>query len=591
MTHAHSPAASSWRRPTRRAAVWHALKVVVHRLLRGLRNLHPAAPRRLPVGRQWTAAPVVAEQRSPLWTGDRDDEFILCCGKVQNLRLAARAWHGVEVAPEQVVSFWAQLGRPSARRGFAVGREIIAGCVVPTLAGGLCQLSNALASAAQAAGIRLREHHHHSARVAGVASPFPLDATVAWNYVDLQLVADWPFRVEVELTADELGLRIRSPRPTAIPQAPARNVIIPVQTEQRPAARGCLSCDEQGCFRHRRGPMPTQARRAVLLSERTPEFAQWLAGLGDADWLVPWVRPARRARAWQPPTNAPVTVARWATWRRMLGQRLARGEGGARQAGRLAGAGLLARAYVAALRVEHTELVLAQDLLVPLWRSGALGGRAFDVLLTELPAGTLQQRLDAAAAGQPAAASLRDFRVDADWLADEWAALRAARRRVTAHAEVAVLLQAQGLSCIRLPWHMPALPPRPPRVRDGVPTWVLPASALARKGALEVAAAARQLGARVLVLGSPPADAMPWQGVDWRAVGYASDWLAQADVVVLPAYVEHQPRALLQALAAGVPVVASAACGLGDLPGWHAVPAGDVAALVSVLREILAAPG
>ncbi len=67
-----------------------------------------------------------------------------------------------------------------------------------------------------------------------------------------------------------------------------------------------------------------------------------------------------------------------------------------------------------------------------------------------------------------------------------------------------------------------------------------------------MAEVARALRARVLILGSAPGDLEPWRGVDWHAVGYVSDWLAQSDVVVLPAFVEHQPRALLRALQSGV---------------------------------------
>ncbi len=148
---------------------------------------------------------------------------------------------------------------------------------------------------------------------------------------------------------------------------------------------------------------------------------------------------------------------------------------------------------------------------------------------------------------------------------------------------------AAGLSVDRLPWITPAAPsPHPPlRKHSGQPTLTLAASALARKGAREVATVARQLGARVLILGSPPSDEALWSGIDWRCVGYSSPWLEETDVAVLPAYVEHQPRALLQALAAGVPVVASRACGLEPQAGWVEVEPGDIAALENAVRPWL----
>jgi glycosyltransferase involved in cell wall biosynthesis len=115
------------------------------------------------------------------------------------------------------------------------------------------------------------------------------------------------------------------------------------------------------------------------------------------------------------------------------------------------------------------------------------------------------------------------------------------------------------------------------------------ASALARKGSLEMAEAMRRLGWRLMVLGTPAADARTWHGIDvvpatWRD----PSWLARADVVALPAFVEHAPRALLDAIAQGIPVVASPACGLPPALGAIEVPAGDTEALVHALRQALA---
>jgi len=116
---------------------------------------------------------------------------------------------------------------------------------------------------------------------------------------------------------------------------------------------------------------------------------------------------------------------------------------------------------------------------------------------------------------------------------------------------------------------------------------VFAASALARKGAYELAAALRGLPVRLCVLGSRSSDTSLWHGIEVEHAGYASDWLAQARVVVLPAHVEHAPRALLRALAAGVPVVATPACGIEARPGLQLVPAGDVDALRKAITAAL----
>jgi glycosyltransferase involved in cell wall biosynthesis len=137
----------------------------------------------------------------------------------------------------------------------------------------------------------------------------------------------------------------------------------------------------------------------------------------------------------------------------------------------------------------------------------------------------------------------------------------------------------------QLPWCVPVVAPRGAVARTGAPLVVFAASALARKGAYELAAALRGLRVRLRVLGSRSTDAMLWHGIEVEHAGYASDWLAQACVVVLPAHVEHAPRALLRALAAGVPAVATPACGIDATPGLELVPAGDVEALRRAIMD------
>jgi hypothetical protein len=112
----------------------------------------------------------------------------------------------------------------------------------------------------------------------------------------------------------------------------------------------------------------------------------------------------------------------------------------------------------------------------------------------------------------------------------------------------------------------------------------LAASALARKGAYELADALRDMHCRLIVLGSPSDDPALFHGIEVAYAGYGSDWPLRADVVVLPAHVEHAPRAALRALAQGITVIATPACGLQRIPGVICVPAGDVMALREALR-------
>ena len=64
-------------------------------------------------------------------------------------------------------------------------------------------------------------------------------------------------------------------------------------------------------------------------------------------------------------------------------------------------------------------------------------------------------------------------------------------------------------------------------------------------------------------------------------------WPEQVAAVVLPAIVEHQPRALLRAVAMGLPVIATEACGLDDMPGVTIVPPFDVAQLRMAIGQLL----
>ena len=105
-------------------------------------------------------------------------------------------------------------------------------------------------------------------------------------------------------------------------------------------------------------------------------------------------------------------------------------------------------------------------------------------------------------------------------------------------------------------------------------------------------------GMRVLVAGEGPlrpsleAEA---EGTQVRFLGFVPDIgkvLAAADVLALPSRTEGLPMAALEAMAAGVPVVASAVGSLPEVLGDGAgilVPAGDVDALRRAL-ERLAAP-
>jgi vancomycin resistance protein VanW len=188
------------------AAIFTA-KARVFQLRRGLLNVFDSRIRRHPAGRH-TPGPALSEVVTPLYSGSDPGERLLQLGKVQNLRIAARAMDGLRLGAEEVFSFWAQVGRPSRARGFVEGRELRQGCLIPTVGGGLCQLSNSLYRAARHSGCEILERHGHTAPVPD--SPFPPgeDATVFWNYVDLRFRAPRPLTLRVHLSRSDLLVRL-----------------------------------------------------------------------------------------------------------------------------------------------------------------------------------------------------------------------------------------------------------------------------------------------------------------------------------------------------------------------------------------------
>ncbi len=558
---------------------------------------------------------LLAEHRSPLWQDGRArEEFGLVAGKVHNLRLAANAFHGVEVPGGETLSFWKQLGRISARRGFVLGREVREGCVVPSLGGGLCQFSNALATCAMRAGMTLVERHGHTHRIeqASAASSDAVDATVFWNYVDLRLCADIPWRIEVELTAEELVVRLLDTSKRTAPLKTAERVasrVVSVQPvrestdEKQPVARGCLTCQQTECFRHRETwPVPTAGRIAVLLDAWTPELEQHVQSLpAQVDAFVPRTPqlfgvtlPGRIGWGWPRPHVAAWSVFFWRSW----WSRWYANQPGRRQAAVLDGQHALARAYGKKLRPEHVHLVVDQALLIPLWQAGHLAGRRYDVWMHSLPMREIHARLQRASQQWPQDPTLRDFRADGALLDLEDEALRHASSLVTCHREVARVMRARlnraplqsngaqaatSAQVLLQPWLLPTLDE--PGVRTSVPVGpiVWAASALGRKGLHELVGALQGWQGELWVLGSPASDLRVWRGLKVRYVSFQGDWWRSAQVLVMPAHVEHTPRAALKALVAGVPVVASRACGIADLPGVCTVEAGDVEGLRQAL--------
>ncbi len=526
---------------------------------------------------------VLGEWKSALrGEGSVPGERKLQLGKIQNLRVAAQALNGLNISAGETFSFWRQIGRPVTRRGFAVGRELREGCLIPTVGGGLCQLSGAIYNAAIASGLEVRERHAHSHSGVGTLAQMGRDATVFWNYVDLRLRSEKPWRLEVSLTRDQLVVRIRGAQRARQASAPEISSPIPVAAAAQP--NSCMSCGVEDCFRHH-PPSADCERTAVLVDEWWPE---WQAYLDRGDFRSALLcRPLDGTRfrkpnyRWDASGFGKVTSATFTTLRRAWAMRSLREQGAARQEALLEWDQRLARALARKLRPEHTHLIVSQNLLPFLWRDGILGGRTFDVFMTRLPLAELHRELDRAATLHPESETCADFRAPHSLLDSESEALAAANRWITPHAHVA---QLAGGRSLLLPWSVRAASRT--KALEGPPRICFPATTLCRKGAYELREAARELDLEIVCTGGQLEGADFWSGLRVTQTN-PEDWLRGVSAVALPAFFENRPRRLLQAIAAGVPVIASTACGLHDLPGVTEIESGDTGGLIEALRKVV----
>jgi len=349
-------------------------------------------------------------------------------------------------------------------------------------------------------------------------------------------------------------------------------------------ARSCASCGESDCFMHERAdlaPLSGAGQWAFLVDEAWPEFRAYIqetAGPADRLGLPLDGAPLGLARyAWPTGGFGHVSSAPLEALRRSWALRRAGAQGANRRNAELEAARRIAASLSRSLTADITSVTVAQSYLPFLWRDGLLGGRDVTVLMTRLPMAVLQERLDVAARADPHA-TLGDFRASAWLVAAEAEALADAVRIVTPHAEIAALF---GARAVRLPWHTSLARARP---ATPVRRIAFPGPTVARKGAHAVRDAALALDLEVMPLGAELEGEGFWRGVRLAPPG---DW-DTADVIVQPALVEDQPRRLLAALAAGIPVIATPACGLDPQPGLKLIPPCDPGALIAALASMMA---
>jgi hypothetical protein len=410
--------------PTRLSAVIFSLKAAG---LRGKRFLtdrkHPLS--RFATGKKGDYPNLLAEFRSPLWTDESNVESSLQQGKVQNLRRACSKLHLSLIPRGQIFSFWKQIGKATRSAGFLEGRELREGCLIPSVGGGLCQLSNALYDLALRSGCEIVERHAHTAVVPGSAAEQGRDATVFWNYVDFRFRPQQDILITSALSRDELVLGFWG---CSSFQILAANTKPDQRSTHSPNT--CTDCHEENCFRHRPPGVdalqPNSMTSAFLIEECWPEFQDFVTQtrasqqhLHRHELFLPF-----RSTVWQPARYhwkgngfSRITAAILPTALASFQARLSLRRRATVAEMQIDQSNQLAEFYGRRLAPSLTHLYIAQSLLPGLWMRGDLGGRTFSVLMSRLPLAVLHRKLDELAARYPDRTTFSEFRAP-DWMVE-----------------------------------------------------------------------------------------------------------------------------------------------------------------------------
>lgn len=151
---------------------------------------------------------IIAQISSTLFTKIDPGQEELRNGKIANLRLCAQKLDGIFIPEGQIFSFWRQIGRPTLKNGFTKGREIRHGKLIPSVGGGICQLSSSLYQVSKQAGFEIIERHMHTKVFEGAAFPAGEDANVFWNYIDFQFRPKHNIIISVEIKESELSVGV-----------------------------------------------------------------------------------------------------------------------------------------------------------------------------------------------------------------------------------------------------------------------------------------------------------------------------------------------------------------------------------------------
>ncbi|MEY5049887.1 MAG: hypothetical protein RLZZ175_3246 [Bacteroidota bacterium] len=523
--------------------------------------------------------PIISKSESELWNPfDNNENWILTAGKIENLRIAAKKINGIEVKANEIFSFWKHIGNPNFGKRYVIGREIREGCIVPTIAGGLCQLSNALYDAALNANFEIVERHKHTKVIKGSLAEQNRDATVKWNYLDLRFKSSFDFRIEVVLTSDKLIVYFKSIQKNKIV---SDNII---EFKQSNKLNDCYSCGNLACYKHNdRSSLKNDIETTTyILDEKWPEYETYInEHAKPSDNYIFSVKKNRLVNSnrytWfkNKPINARTTQFQGLF--RFFYSRYAQKIKKNSFETSLVLDKKIAFAAAKKINIDSTHLVISQNLLPFIYETGVLGGRTFDVLMTRLPFEFLHENLNNAFNNYPESKTLNDFRAPKKLIELENNALNKARYIITPHSEIAKIFNNK---VIKLNWHIP----NQTKLNFRGNKILFPASALGRKGAYEIKRLAKELNLNISVLGNAIEYENFWEDIKTEKFNGNFE---EIGLVIYPTFIENQPRQLLKVISNQIIVITTPSSGIDASEKVKIVNINDYDNLKSVVKEFL----
>lgn len=525
------------------------------------------------------------ESKTQLWTLSDPNETLLTLGKIENLRIALRNWHGVTIQPGETISFWRQTGPPFVRLGYVPGRELREGCIVPSPGGGICQLSNALYDLALRTDCEILERHRHTQDVPGSATSRDRDATVAYNHIDLRFRAKTKITISAQITDSELKIHfITDQQPT-----PKRDQRLNLKVLES-SPNSCASCGEAGCFQHavtQKTLNQTQiTSRTFLIDTSNPEVDQLLISQAQStDTILSPISPnnPKFARYKLPKTEANIQHSPIPTLIRAFKVRAAKTPPDSRRA-HLKSTAKIAQSLIK--KIPYTTQNLTIDIA---YLADAdpflLQGRHTTVLLTRWPLKLIHELLDQATNKLPNAPHLNDFRAPQNLIDQEWQNLKRASQVLTSNPALAELLKKRGIPQVQLiPYQLPQ--PKPQNSKPNQLNYLyFPGPTAARKGAHAVREVARRTGIPLVVAGKNLEDPNFWQGI--TLLDPDSHPAETALAIIAPSIYEDRPTRLLQSYQNNIPIITTPHTGLPETPNVLLAEFNEVDCMIKHLNQIL----